>query len=70
MGVRSSAETYVLNNLFQIFWHCLRSSITSRRSLDKALLFSSMVCKGRNSLFWMLRRFEVTLSCWRDRDGN
>ena len=56
----SSSETYLMKNLFQIFWHCWRSSITSRRSLDKALPFSSMLCKGRNSLFWMLSDFEMS----------
>lgn len=70
MGVRSSTETYVLNNLFQIFWHCLRSSITSRRRLDKAWLFSSMLCQGKNSFFRMLRYSEVTLSCQSNRDGS
>ena len=56
----SSSETYLMKKLFQIFWHCWRSPITSTRSLDKALPFSSMLYKGRNGLFWMLSDSEMT----------
>lgn len=58
--VESNSGIYLMKNLFQIFWHCWRSPITSRRSLDKALPFSSMLCKGRNSLFRMRSDFEMT----------
>lgn len=58
--VGSSSRTHLMKNLFQIFWHCWRSAITSRRSLDKALPFSSMLCQGRNSSFRMLGDPEMT----------
>lgn len=55
-----SVKAYLMKNLFQVFWHCWRSAITSRSSLAKALPFSSMLCERGNSLFWMLNDIEMT----------
>lgn len=55
-----SFKAYLMKNLFQVFWHCWRSAITSRSSLAKALPFSSMLCERGNSLFWMLSDIETT----------
>lgn len=57
---QGTKQAYLMKNLFQVFWHCWRSAITSRSSLAKALPFSSMLCERGNSLFWMLSDIEMT----------